>query len=139
MNLRDRLERLTSVSKPDQEDRSQVLHELREKLDRLLEPRKIYKKGDAYPIEHLVQGEIVSTPYGEGFQVKEHFPSDYRCGEITLAEILGHSHLPGPSPFEGRKAEGDGPSEDPFSGYGDNRPDRRNRDVCLHDRIGFFP
>ena len=89
MNLRDRLERLTSISKPDQEDRSQVLDELREKLDRLLEPRKIYKKGDACPIEHLVQGEIVSTPYGEVFQVKEHFPSDYRCGEITLAEILG--------------------------------------------------
>jgi uncharacterized protein len=89
MNLRERLERLASVSKPDQADRSQALHELRERLDRLLEPKKAYKRRELYPIEGLVKGEIVSTPHGEGFQVKEYFPSDYRYGEMNLAEILG--------------------------------------------------
>ncbi|HSB05502.1 MAG TPA: ribonuclease H-like domain-containing protein, partial [Thermodesulfobacteriota bacterium] len=89
MNLRERLERLTSVSKPDQADRSQNLHELRERLDRLLEPKKAYRKRDIYPIEGLVKGEIVPTPHGEGFQVKEYFASDYRYGEMNLAEILG--------------------------------------------------
>ncbi|OGP89320.1 MAG: hypothetical protein A2157_10470 [Deltaproteobacteria bacterium RBG_16_47_11] len=89
MNLKERLERLTSVSKPVQEERSQVLHELREKLDRLLEPRKVYQKEEVYPIEQMVKGEVVSTPYGEAFQVKEHFPCHHRYGEMTLAEILG--------------------------------------------------
>jgi uncharacterized protein YprB with RNaseH-like and TPR domain len=89
MNLRDRLERLTSIGKPDQEKQSDVLRELREKLDRLLEPRTVYRKGGAYLIEQMVRGEIVSTPYGEAFQVEERFPSDYRYGEMTLAELLG--------------------------------------------------
>jgi len=88
MNLRDRLERLTSISKPDMEDRSQVLHELRGKLDRVLEPRKTYRKRECLPIEQLIQGETVSTPYGEAFQVKGQFPSDYRYGEMALSEIL---------------------------------------------------
>lgn len=89
MNLRDRLERLTSVSKPDREERSQIVHELRERLDRLVEPKKAYHQRESYPIEKLVRGEVISTPCGEGFQVREHFPSDYRCGEITLTETLG--------------------------------------------------
>jgi uncharacterized protein len=89
MNLRDRLERLTSVSKPDGEDRSQIVHELRERLDRLVDPKKAYHQRESYPIEKLVRGEVISTPCGEGFQVREHFPSDYRCGEITLTETLG--------------------------------------------------
>ena len=70
MNFKERLERLTSVSKPGEEKRSQVLHELRGKLDRLLEPRKVYEKKAYYPIEQFVKGEIVSTPHGEAFQVK---------------------------------------------------------------------
>ncbi|RPJ00005.1 MAG: hypothetical protein EHM36_15210, partial [Deltaproteobacteria bacterium] len=91
MNLKERLKRLTSVSKPDQEERerSQVLQDLRERLDRVLEPRKVYGKREACPIEQLVHGETLPTPHGEAFQAKEEFPPDYRCGEMTLGEILG--------------------------------------------------
>ncbi len=88
MNLRERLERLTSVAKPDQEERSQIVQELREKLDRILGPRKAYRKRECYPIEQLIEGEVISTPYGEAFQVKGQFSSDYRYGEMTLSEIL---------------------------------------------------
>jgi len=88
MNLKERLEHLTSISKPVEEERTQVLEELRGKLDRLLDPRKVYGKREICPIEQLVKGESVSTPHGEAFQVQEHFPSQHRYGEMTLGEIL---------------------------------------------------
>jgi uncharacterized protein YprB with RNaseH-like and TPR domain len=88
MDLKERLNRLTSVSKPQEEPKSQVISELRQRLDRLLEPKKIYQKKGIFPIEQLVKGEIVSTPDGETFQVKEYFPSHFRYGEMTLGEIF---------------------------------------------------
>ena len=87
MDLKERLNRLTSISKPREEERSQVLSDLRQKLDRLLEPRKVYQKKGRFPIEQLVRGEVISTPDGETFQVKEYFPPDFRYGEMTLGEI----------------------------------------------------
>ena len=87
MNLRERLERLTSVSRSAQDERPEVLQELRARLERILEPRKVYQKGEPYPIEKLVPGEAIATPYGEAFQVKEAFPFDYPYGGMTLAEI----------------------------------------------------
>jgi len=88
MDLKDRLNRLTSLSKPEQESKSQVLSDLRQRLDRLLEPKKIYRKKWIVPIEGLVKGEIVSTSDGETFRAKETFPSDFRYGEMTLTDIL---------------------------------------------------
>jgi uncharacterized protein YprB with RNaseH-like and TPR domain len=88
MDLKERLNRLTSFSKTQQETKSQVLSDLRERLDRLLEPKKVYRKKAIVPIEQLVEGEVISTPEGEVFRVKEYFPSHYRYGEMTLAEIL---------------------------------------------------
>ena len=88
MDLKERLNRLTSVQRTDGEKRSEVLTDLRQRIDRVLEPRKAYPRRDRFPIEALVPGEIVSTPDGETFQVREYFPSDYRYGEITLGEIL---------------------------------------------------
>jgi len=88
MNLKERLERLTSISKTDQELKSQAMGELRQKLDRLLEPKKIYRKRSILPIEALVKGEVISTPDGEMFLVKEFFPCHFRYGEMTLSEIL---------------------------------------------------
>jgi len=35
-----------------------------------------------------VNGEVVSTPEGETFRAKEAFSNDFRCGEMTLSEIL---------------------------------------------------
>lgn len=88
MDLKDRLNRLTSLSKPEQESKSQVLSDLRQRLDRLLEPKRIYRKKWIVPIEGLVKGEVVSTPDGETFRAKETFPSDFRYGEMTLSDIL---------------------------------------------------
>jgi uncharacterized protein YprB with RNaseH-like and TPR domain len=88
MDLKERLNRLTSVTTTKEEEKSQVISELRQRLDRLLEPKKIYRKKEVLPIETLVNGEIISTPDGETFQVKEYFSPHFRCGEMTLAEIL---------------------------------------------------
>lgn len=88
MDLKERLNQLTSIYKKPEESRSQTLNELRQRLDRVLKPKKAYKKKEIFPIEHLVKGEIVSTPEGETFQTKEYFPSHHRYGDVTLAEIL---------------------------------------------------
>ncbi len=88
MDLKERLDRLTSITPTKEEDKSQVIGDLRQRLDRLLEPKKIYRKKVILPIEELVNGEVISTPDGETFQVKEYFPSHFRYGEMTLAEVL---------------------------------------------------
>jgi uncharacterized protein YprB with RNaseH-like and TPR domain len=94
MDLKDRLNRLTSISKTTPTHPSPLEGEgegegdLKQRLDRLLEPKKIYRRKEIIPIEQLVKGEVVSTPDGETFLVREYFPSHFRYGEMTLAEIL---------------------------------------------------
>ena len=88
MDLKERLNRLTSVPKGQPEDKSQILSDLRQRLDRLLEPKKAVQKKAIFPIEELVEGEVISTPEGETFLTKEHFPPHFRYGEMTLADIL---------------------------------------------------
>ncbi len=88
MDLKERLNRLTSISKSPPEEKSQVLSDLRHRLDRLLEPKKIYRKKTAVPIEQLIEGEVISTPEGDTFLTKEHFSPEYRYGEMALADIL---------------------------------------------------
>ena len=88
MDLKERLNRLTSVSKSQPEEKSQVLGELRQRLDRLLEPKKTYPKKAIIPIEKLVKGEVISIPEGETFLAKEDFTADFRCGEMALADVL---------------------------------------------------
>jgi hypothetical protein len=90
MDLKERLKRLTSFSKTSLIQPSPIEGEsdLRQRLDRLLEPKKIYGKKTIVPIEQLIKGEIISTPEGETFQAKEYFPPDFRYGEMTLTEIL---------------------------------------------------
>jgi uncharacterized protein len=87
MDLKERLNRLTSISKTEERSRPEVLNDLRQKLDRLLEPRKVCTK-TLLPIEKLLKGETISTPEGETFLVEKHFPSDFRYGEMSLSEIL---------------------------------------------------
>ncbi len=88
MDLKERLNRLTSVSQTPPAEKSPVLRELRERLERLLEPKKVYRKRQITPVEQLVRGETIPTPYGEAFLVKDYFPPDFRYGEMTLYEIL---------------------------------------------------
>ena len=94
MDLKERLNRLTSISKPAPTHPSPFKGEgegggdLRQRLDRLLEPKKTYRKKTIIPIEQLVKGEVVSTPEGDTFLTKEHFPSHFRYGEMALSDIL---------------------------------------------------
>jgi hypothetical protein len=88
MDLKERLDRLTSISKPRGEAQSEAISELRQRLDRLLEPKKVYGKRQILPLEELIHGEILSTPDGDVFQTKESFAPHFRYGEMTLSEIL---------------------------------------------------
>jgi uncharacterized protein YprB with RNaseH-like and TPR domain len=99
MDLKERLNRLTSVSKTPPtpsaasevgttRNRGEAEGDLRQRIDRLLEPKKVYRKREIIPVEQLVKGEVISTPNGEAFRVKEYFPPDFRYGEMTLNEIL---------------------------------------------------
>jgi len=94
MDLKERLNRLTSVPKLTPTHPSPLEGEgegggdLRQRLDRLLEPKKAVQKKAIFPIEELVEGEVISTPEGETFLTKEHFPPHFRYGEMTLADIL---------------------------------------------------
>jgi hypothetical protein len=88
VDLKERLNRLTSISKSQPEEKSQVLSDLRQRLDRLIEPKKTYRKKEIIPIEQLVKGEVISTPAGETFRTKQYFPPHHRYGEMALADIL---------------------------------------------------
>jgi len=91
MDLKERLKRLSSFSKPSSATTSPLEGgegDLRQKLDRLLEPKKAYHKKVVLPIEGLVQGEVLSTPEGETFRVRKYFPPHFQYGEMTLGEIL---------------------------------------------------
>jgi uncharacterized protein YprB with RNaseH-like and TPR domain len=88
MDLKERLNRLTSIITKKEDEKSQILSELRQRLDRVFEPKKVYRKRMVLPLEELVKGEVISTPYGDAFQVKEYFPSHFRYGEMTLEEAL---------------------------------------------------
>jgi hypothetical protein len=138
MDLKERLNRLTSISKPQPEGPSQTLNDFRQRIDRLLEPKKVYRKKEIIPVEQLVKGEVISTPYGEAFRVKDYFPPDFRYGEMTLTEILNIPTYPAHlltkderlKELDFQKAlfldtETTGLSE--------------ARDFCLHGGIGFLP
>ena len=88
MDLKERLNRLTSFSRTQEESKVDISSDLRERLDRLLDPRRVYGKKSRCPVEKLITGEIVSTPAGETFRAIHCFPSDYQYGEMALSEIL---------------------------------------------------
>jgi uncharacterized protein YprB with RNaseH-like and TPR domain len=93
VDLKERLNRLTSISKSPPTPPSPLEgkgggSDLRQRLDRLLEPKKTYRKKAIVPVEQLVKGEVISTLEGETFLTKEHFPAHYRYGEMALGDIL---------------------------------------------------
>jgi uncharacterized protein YprB with RNaseH-like and TPR domain len=90
VDLKERLKRLTSFTKKEKEEasKSQIINDLRQRLDRVFEPQKVYPRRRAIPIEQLVKGEVISTPDGETFCVREIFPPDHPCGEMILSEVL---------------------------------------------------
>jgi len=88
MDLRERLNKLSPLSKSQQDSKSEVLSDLRRRLDRLLKLEKFVQKREIYPIEKIIEGEFLSTPHGETFRVHKSFPQDFRMGEMTIEEIL---------------------------------------------------
>ncbi|MGQ9509154.1 MAG: ribonuclease H-like domain-containing protein [Thermodesulfobacteriota bacterium] len=88
MDLKERLRQLSSISRPLSDlDRNEE-RLLRARLERLFKPVKVLQKREAFPIEQLIKGEILSHPLGETFQGKEYFPPHFKYGEMTLSEIL---------------------------------------------------
>lgn len=97
MKIRDKLNSL-HLRKGDGE-KGAVLSELRRRLDRLSDPRKVKATANAYAprrkaIEELVDGQFLSTPFGEVFSVRETYGSGYRYGGILLGELLEVPHYP---------------------------------------------
>jgi uncharacterized protein YprB with RNaseH-like and TPR domain len=97
LKIRDKLNSL-HLRKGDGE-KGAVLSELRRRLDRLSDPRKVKATANAYPprrkaIEELVDGQFLSTPFGEVFSVRETYGSGYRYGGILLGELLEVPHYP---------------------------------------------
>ena len=103
MDLKERLKRLNSIPKITPTHPSPIEAsgseeplarrgegggDLRERLNRILQPEKVYRKREILPIEKLVEGQVISTSEGETFRAEESFPSHFRYGEMTLTEIL---------------------------------------------------
>ncbi len=88
MDLRERLRQLTSITKTSSGLGQESERSLRERLERLLRPRKATSRKELFPIEDLVKGEILSNPWGETFQARQSFPLYLKYGEMTLSEIL---------------------------------------------------
>ncbi len=85
MDLRERLKEL---SRKKEQSKSEIISDLRKRLDRLLRPEKFFRRKEYYPIEKIIEGEIISTHEGEVFYVNRKIPQDFRLGEMTLYEIL---------------------------------------------------
>lgn len=88
MDLKERLRQLSSITKSPWGLDHQEEKPLRERLERLLRPTQASHQKEVVPIENLVKGEVLSTPWGETFRAREYFPLDYRYGEMSLSEIL---------------------------------------------------
>lgn len=88
MDLKERLNRLGELPRKKEESKSEIISDLRKRLDRILRPERFFKKRELYPIEKLIEGEIVSTSEGEFFLVSKRINQDFRFGEMALYEIL---------------------------------------------------
>jgi len=76
-----------------------AVSDLRRRLDRLIEPRKARVTGggptaEGISIEELVDGQFVSTPFGEIFVVKETYGHGHRHGGTLLGDLLEVPHYP---------------------------------------------
>jgi uncharacterized protein YprB with RNaseH-like and TPR domain len=91
VKIRDKLD--SHFLRKRDEERAAALSDLRRRLDRLVSPKKARVIGEGYaaqgkPIEELVEGQFVSTPFGEVFVARETYGSGYRHGGILLGDLL---------------------------------------------------
>lgn len=89
MDLKERLERLDSISRGEQKAQEEIISDLRKRLERLVEPRRsrrIDKR--ARPITEWIEGEEVITPFGILFMREQIYGSGYRHGEMLLDRVM---------------------------------------------------
>jgi uncharacterized protein YprB with RNaseH-like and TPR domain len=89
MDLKDRLGRLHSTSREAGRPREETISDLRRRLERLVDPRRIKRtEKEVIPITELVEGEEVVTPYGTVFMRQQVYGSGYRHGEMLLDRVM---------------------------------------------------
>ena len=96
MKVKDKLDSLSP--RKGKQDRRAVVSDLRSRLERL-SGRRVGAVTHGYPrreraIEELVDGQVLSTPYGEVFAVTETYGSGHRHGGTLLEELLDVPHYP---------------------------------------------
>lgn len=90
-DLKERLERLDSISGGTRQVREEIISDLRRRLERLADPRrgeKGQKRPSPIPIEEWVNGEEVNTPHGKVFMSQENYGSGYRHGGVLLDRVM---------------------------------------------------
>jgi len=97
VKIRDKLD--SHFQRQGERERAAALSDLRRRLDRLLDPRRARATGgadipQAQPIEELLEGQFVPTPFGEVFVVRETYDLGYRHGGTLLEELLQVPHYP---------------------------------------------
>lgn len=88
MDFRERLNRLLPIPLEKEESKSQIINDLRKRLEKVLRTEKIIQKKETFPIEGIIKGEIVSTQEGNTFVVDQYFHEGFKLGEMSLNEIL---------------------------------------------------
>ena len=91
MKIRDKLD--SHFPRKGEGERAAALSDLRRRLDRILDPRRAGAVREGYvpqakPIEELLEGQFVPTPFGEVFVVREIYGLAYRHGGTLLEELL---------------------------------------------------
>ena len=97
MKIRDKLD--SHFLRKGDEERAAALSDLRRRLDRLVNSKKARVSGEGYaaegkPIEELLEGQFVHTPFGEIFVARETYGSGYRHEGTLLGDLLGVPHYP---------------------------------------------
>ena len=89
MDIKERLERLDSISGRKRQAREAIISDLRKRLERLAEPRRM-KRPEERPSNILewVEGEEVNTPHGKVFMSQEVYGSGYRHGGVLLDHVM---------------------------------------------------
>lgn len=79
----------------DIKGRLEKISELQKSIDKITSSSKTNnqkaKKVEEVKIEEVLSGNFIETPFGFSFVRENYFSHDYKCGEITLSQILKSS------------------------------------------------
>ncbi len=89
MDIKERLGRLDSVSGGSRRAREEIISDLRKRLERLANPRRITRfEEKARPVTDWVEGEEILTPFGKTFMSQQTYGSGYRHGGMLLDRVI---------------------------------------------------